>query len=140
MFRNKKRTFYILIGGFDHIRLVSTQDGGDVAKVRYRLGYCISRVTVFLGLLYFLGYCCFCRVIIFHELLYFQAYDRLIKGMAALTANAAFSRDDRLGWLTSCPTNLGTTINMGFELRIPRTLKIPTFETNCDEDKVLFES
>ncbi|KAK6051819.1 putative arginine kinase [Cooperia oncophora] len=36
-----------------------------------------------------------------------QVLERLIKGVKIIQAQAPFSRDDRLGWLTFCPSNLG---------------------------------
>jgi protein-arginine kinase len=35
-----------------------------------------------------------------------QVLERLIKGVNAIQSKVPFSRDDRLGWLTFCPTNL----------------------------------
>ena len=35
-----------------------------------------------------------------------QVLERLIRGVKAIQSKAPFSRDDRLGWLTFCPTNL----------------------------------
>ena len=39
-----------------------------------------------------------------------EVYRRLIKAINSLSKNIEFSHDDRLGFLTFCPTNLGTTI------------------------------
>jgi creatine kinase/arginine kinase len=38
-----------------------------------------------------------------------QVLDRLNRGVKIVQSQAPFSRDDRLGWLTFCPSNLGTT-------------------------------
>jgi len=35
-----------------------------------------------------------------------QVLERLIKGVKAIETKVPFSRDDRLGWLTFCPSNL----------------------------------
>lgn len=48
------------------------------------------------------------------------AYDRLLKGIRALEAELVFARDDRLGWLTFCPTNLGTTIRASVHIKLPK--------------------
>ncbi|KAL3125769.1 hypothetical protein niasHT_004219 [Heterodera trifolii] len=39
-----------------------------------------------------------------------QVLERLIKGVRAIESKATFLRDDRLGWLTFCPSNLGTAV------------------------------
>jgi protein-arginine kinase len=39
-----------------------------------------------------------------------QVLERLIKGVKSIQSQVPFSRDDRLGWLTFCPSNLGTTV------------------------------
>lgn len=47
-------------------------------------------------------------------------YDRLIRGAKAIEAKVPFSRDDRLGFLTFCPTNLGTTIRASVHIKLPK--------------------
>lgn len=44
-----------------------------------------------------------------------------------------FSRDDRLGWLTFCPTNLGTTIRASVHIKIPKTSARDDFAEICRE-------
>lgn len=31
-----------------------------------------------------------------------------------------FARDDRLGWLTFCPTNLGSTVRASVHIKLPK--------------------
>uniref|UniRef100_A0A915ELU8 arginine kinase n=1 Tax=Ditylenchus dipsaci TaxID=166011 RepID=A0A915ELU8_9BILA len=44
-----------------------------------------------------------------------QVLERLIKGIEAIESKVPFSRDNRLGWLTFCPTNLGTSCKKEFK-------------------------
>lgn len=47
-------------------------------------------------------------------------YDRLIRGAKSIESKVPFSRDDRLGFLTFCPTNLGTTIRASVHIKLPK--------------------
>lgn len=47
-------------------------------------------------------------------------YQRLVTGVDLITEQCAFSRHERLGWLTFCPTNLGTTIRASVHIRVPK--------------------
>lgn len=49
-----------------------------------------------------------------------QVLGRLCKGVATIQAKAPFSRDDRLGWLTFCPSNLGTTVRASVHIKLPK--------------------
>ncbi|VBB27025.1 unnamed protein product [Acanthocheilonema viteae] len=57
---------------------------------------------------------------------------QLIKGLKAVEQSLPFSRDPRLGWLTSCPTNLGTTIRASVHIRLPKISIKPDFKKICD--------
>lgn len=48
-----------------------------------------------------------------------KVYGRLKSGLEHIAANLSFSRDDRLGYLTFCPTNLGTTIRASVHIKLP---------------------
>jgi protein-arginine kinase len=61
---------------------------------------------------------------------------RLVKGLEAISAKTAFSRDDRLGFLTFCPTNLGTTIRASVHVKLPKTSARPDFKKICDDMKL----
>lgn len=47
-------------------------------------------------------------------------FDRLIRGVKTIESNMPFSRDDRVGYLTFCPTNLGTTIRASVHIALPK--------------------
>ncbi|GMT11837.1 hypothetical protein PFISCL1PPCAC_3134 [Pristionchus fissidentatus] len=61
---------------------------------------------------------------------------RLIKGVKAIEEKAPFSRDERLGYLTFCPTNLGTTVRASVHIKLPKISAKPDFTTVCDELKL----
>uniref|UniRef100_A0A7E4VHT1 arginine kinase n=1 Tax=Panagrellus redivivus TaxID=6233 RepID=A0A7E4VHT1_PANRE len=62
--------------------------------------------------------------------------ERLIKGVKTIEAKVPFSRDDRLGWLTFCPSNLGTTVRASVHIKLPKTSARPDFKKICDELKL----
>jgi len=49
-----------------------------------------------------------------------QVFTRLVNGIKAIESKIPFSRDDRLGFLTFCPTNLGTTIRASVHIALPK--------------------
>ena len=65
-----------------------------------------------------------------------QVLGRLIKGVKTIESQAPFSRDDRFGWLTFCPTNLGTTVRASVHIKIPKTSARPDFKKITDEMKL----
>lgn len=65
-----------------------------------------------------------------------QVLERLIKGVKAIQNKVPFSRDDRLGWLTFCPTNLGTTVRASAHIKLPKVSAKPDFKKICDELKL----
>ena len=46
-------------------------------------------------------------------------YTRLVHALEVLASKIEFSRDDRLGYLTFCPSNIGTTIRASVHIRLP---------------------
>jgi len=62
-----------------------------------------------------------------------QVLERLIKGVKTIQAQAPFSRDERLGWLTFCPSNLGTTVRASVHIRLPKISAKPDFQKITDE-------
>jgi len=58
---------------------------------------------------------------------------RLNRGVRAIESKAPFSRDEHLGWLTFCPTNLGTTVRASVHIKLPKTSARPDFKAICDE-------
>uniref|UniRef100_A0A1I8AMB2 arginine kinase n=1 Tax=Steinernema glaseri TaxID=37863 RepID=A0A1I8AMB2_9BILA len=65
-----------------------------------------------------------------------QVLGRLIKGAKAIQEQAPFSRDERLGWLTFCPSNLGTTVRASVHIKLPKTSARPDFKKICDDLKL----
>uniref|UniRef100_A0A0N5B494 arginine kinase n=1 Tax=Strongyloides papillosus TaxID=174720 RepID=A0A0N5B494_STREA len=62
---------------------------------------------------------------------------RLIKGVEAIQAKTPFSRDSRLGSITFCPTNLGSTIRASVHIKLPKlAAKMDEFKKHCDELKL----
>lgn len=47
-------------------------------------------------------------------------YQRLVTAVNTIESKLPFSRDDRLGFLTFCPTNLGTTIRASVHIALPK--------------------
>ena len=48
-----------------------------------------------------------------------EVYSRLTAGIKAIEALMKFSESERLGWLTFCPTNLGTAIRASVHITLP---------------------
>ncbi|ORC88157.1 arginine kinase, partial [Trypanosoma theileri] len=49
-----------------------------------------------------------------------EVFSRLVEGANAIEEKVKFLRDDRLGFLTFCPTNLGTTIRASVHIKLPK--------------------
>jgi len=63
--------------------------------------------------------------------------ERLIKGLKLIAAKTPFARHPRLGWLTFCPTNLGTTVRASVHIKLPKLAAKPDeFKAVCDEMKL----
>lgn len=60
--------------------------------------------------------------------------DRLIKGIKGIEKQVPFSRDDRLGWLTFCPTNLGSTVRASVHIKLPKLSKRKDFKEWCEKE------
>jgi len=58
--------------------------------------------------------------------------ERLIKGVKTIEKEVPFSRDERLGWLTFCPSNLGTTVRASVHIALPKIAVKPDFKSICD--------
>ncbi|TPP63960.1 Arginine kinase [Fasciola gigantica] len=80
IFHNKNKTFLVWVCEEDHIRIISMQQGGDLAAV----------------------------------------YRRLIKGIQMIETKLNFAHSDKFGYLTCCPSNLGTTMRASVLLKIPK--------------------
>lgn len=49
-----------------------------------------------------------------------QVYRRLVTAVNDIEKRIPFSHDDRLGFLTFCPTNLGTTVRASVHIKVPK--------------------
>merc|ERR1711970_3583 len=49
-----------------------------------------------------------------------QVYRRMVAGVNQIESKVPFSHHDRLGFLTFCPTNLGTTIRASVRIKVPK--------------------
>ena len=47
-------------------------------------------------------------------------FSRLARAAAKIEQVASFSRDDHLGYITSCPTNLGTALRASVHIHLPK--------------------
>ncbi|CAD5235313.1 unnamed protein product [Bursaphelenchus xylophilus] len=66
-----------------------------------------------------------------------QVLERLIKGLKIIAAKQPFARHPRLGWLTFCPTNLGTTVRASVHVKLPKiSADKDKFKATCDELKL----
>ena len=52
-----------------------------------------------------------------------QVYQRLINAATSIEKFVKFSRDPRMGYVTFCPTNLGTTIRASVHIKVPNLAK-----------------
>jgi len=59
--------------------------------------------------------------------------DRLIRGIKSVEQQVPFARDERLGWLTFCPTNLGSTVRASVHIKLPKTSSRPDFKKICEK-------
>jgi protein-arginine kinase len=62
--------------------------------------------------------------------------DRLNRGVKAVESQVPFSRDERLGWLTFCPTNLGSTVRASVHIRLPKLSARKDFKEICENLKL----
>lgn len=52
-----------------------------------------------------------------------EVFDRLCRAAAHIETKCKFSRDDHLGYITSCPTNLGTALRASVHIKLPKLMK-----------------
>lgn len=66
-----------------------------------------------------------------------EVYKRLVKGIKSLEGSGlSFARNDRLGYLTFCPSNLGTTLRASVHIAIPKLSATPEFKAFCDKHNI----
>lgn len=49
-----------------------------------------------------------------------EVFERLARGVSAIEKEAKFAHDDHLGYITSCPSNLGTGLRASVHIRLPK--------------------
>ena len=52
-----------------------------------------------------------------------EVFDRLSRAAAHIEKVAKFAHDNHLGYITSCPTNLGTALRASVHIRLPKLSK-----------------
>jgi len=52
-----------------------------------------------------------------------EVFDRLCRAAAAIEKVLAFAHDEHLGYITSCPTNLGTALRASVHINLPKLMK-----------------
>jgi creatine kinase/arginine kinase len=52
-----------------------------------------------------------------------EVFDRLCRACKTIQEIAEFARDDHLGYITSCPTNLGTALRASVHIKLPKLMK-----------------
>ncbi len=62
-----------------------------------------------------------------------RVFERLSRAVSALERKLSFAYDERLGYLSSCPTNLGTAMRASVHIRLPKLGEdMETFREICD--------
>ena len=51
-----------------------------------------------------------------------EVFDRLCRACAHISTVAEFSHDDHRGYITSCPTNLGTAMRASVHIKLPKLM------------------
>lgn len=52
-----------------------------------------------------------------------EVFDRLCRAAAHIETVLKFSHDEHLGYITSCPTNLGTALRASVHIKLPKLMK-----------------
>jgi protein-arginine kinase len=60
-----------------------------------------------------------------------EVFDRLSRLVTAIEEKLPFAYSDTLGYLSSCPTNLGTVMRASVHVKLPRSIKLPEFKKEC---------
>jgi protein-arginine kinase len=65
-----------------------------------------------------------------------KCLDRLIRGVKNIERNIPFARDPHLGYLTFCPTNLGSTVRASVHIKLPKVSARKDFKEITDKLKL----
>lgn len=52
-----------------------------------------------------------------------DVFDRLCRACRHIKTVCDFAHDDHLGYITSCPTNLGTALRASVHIKLPKLMK-----------------
>merc|ERR1712178_129005 len=52
-----------------------------------------------------------------------EVFDRLCRAAKTIETYCEFAQDDHLGYITSCPTNLGTAMRASVHINLPKLMK-----------------
>jgi len=52
-----------------------------------------------------------------------EVFDRLCRAATHIETVCKFAHDDHLGYITSCPTNLGTALRASVHIKLPKLMK-----------------
>ncbi|XP_046345804.2 taurocyamine kinase-like [Haliotis rufescens] len=63
-------------------------------------------------------------------------YKRLVSAIQEMEKKLTFARDERLGYLTFCPSNLGTTLRASVHIKIPKLAAKKDFKNICEKYKL----
>jgi len=62
-----------------------------------------------------------------------EVYKRLVKAIESMEKKLTFAKKDNMGYLTFCPSNLGTTMRASVHIKIPKVSQMPDFKEICDK-------
>ncbi|KAL5009651.1 hypothetical protein ScPMuIL_011956 [Solemya velum] len=62
-----------------------------------------------------------------------EVYARLVTAIEKLQEKLTFAKRKGLGYLTFCPSNLGTTLRASVHIKIPKLSQTPEFKEFCDK-------
>jgi len=62
-----------------------------------------------------------------------EVYLRLVNAIQTMEKKLSFAKKDGLGWLTYCPSNLGTAMRASVHIRIPKFSQQPHFKEFCEK-------
>nr|ATG85037.1 arginine kinase [Conus lividus] len=65
-----------------------------------------------------------------------QVYTRLVKAIRSLEKELTFAKKPGLGYLTFCPSNLGTTLRASVHIKIPNLSATPGFNKFCESHNI----
>jgi len=61
-----------------------------------------------------------------------RVYSRLISAIYQLQKLLEFAHHDRFGYITFCPSNLGTTMRASVHVRVPHVSQLPEYKEICE--------